>query len=80
MSKIGYTTHHAYFHCVAHCISISISWNVSVFMNNCTYGSPSLQPQSVYLVIVELPCHSIYARTDCMFADIKSIVYYDGHM
>ena len=82
MSRIEDTTYHLCFHWVAHCISIFIGWNVSVFTYICMYGSPSLQAQSVYLVNFELPLSLtlIYTRTDCMFAVIKSIVYYDGQM
>ena len=82
ISKIGDTTYHIYFLCVAHCISIFIGWNVSVFMYISTYGSPSLQAQSGYLVIVELPLSYTLgcASTDCMFADIKSVVYYSVYI
>ena len=48
----------------------------------CMHGNPSLQVQSDYLVIVELSLSFTltHERTDCMFADIKSVVYYSGHI
>ena len=46
---------HVYFHWVAHCISIFIGWNISVVTYISTYGSPSFQAQSIYVVNVEFP-------------------------